>query len=233
VSLKGKRILITAGPTWVAIDPVRIISNTATGETGIRLAEVLQRSGAEVTLILGPCATHNEGKFRIIRFSFFEELQQILTRELGRKKWDVIVHSAAVSDYRPLKRFRTKISSQSQRIDLALVRTPKLIKMIRRKSPSSLLVGFKFLPEAAPKTLIARAWELGKDSRANLVVANTVNKGAYRAFIVSSQGIAPEASTKNELIGLLEIYLETYFIKEPLPAGKCICGQYSSKRKYG
>jgi phosphopantothenoylcysteine decarboxylase / phosphopantothenate---cysteine ligase len=232
VSLKGKKILITAGPTWVAIDPVRIISNTATGETGTRLAEVLQRSGAEVTLILGPCAAYKKGKFRTIRFSFFEELQQILTRELGRKKWDVIVHSAAVSDYRPLKMSRTKIPSQAQRIDLALVRTPKLIEMIRRKAPSSLLVGFKFLPETAPKTLIARARELGKNSEANLVVANTVNKEAYRAFIVAPQGIVPEACSKNELIGLLEMYIKAYFLKEPMPVGKCICGKCSSKRKH-
>jgi len=81
--LATKSVLITAGPTWVAIDSVRVISNTATGETGTLLAERFAQQGAKVTLLLGPvsnCCLNK--KIRVINFKFFDELRDKLIREL-------------------------------------------------------------------------------------------------------------------------------------------------------
>ena len=82
MDLKKKRVLITAGPTWVPVDSVRVISNTASGETGILLARQLRRIGAKPTLILGPghdcCIDKN---LNLKRFRFFDELKKIITRE--------------------------------------------------------------------------------------------------------------------------------------------------------
>jgi phosphopantothenoylcysteine synthetase/decarboxylase len=226
MSLKNKRILITAGPTWTAIDSVRVISNTASGETGLQLAAALRAAGAKITLALGPIGHRDAAGsgIRVIRFSFFDELKRLLDDELNHAHYDAIVHSAAVSDYKPAPAVKGKLSSTAPRLRITLVRTPKLIDLIRRKAPSALLVGFKFIPNAAPRDLIARARELGRHSRANLVVANTVRGSAYRAFIVAPQGIVPEAGSKEELVELLLIYLETFFSKKPAGALRCSCG---------
>lgn len=225
MSLKDKRVLITAGPTWAAIDSVRVISNTASGETGARLAAALRKAGAEVTLLLGPGnATVADKRVKVVGFTFFDELKKLLEKELAGNRYDAIIHSAAVSDYLPARRANGKISSDLPELKITLKRAPKLIDMIRAKAPGALLVAFKFIPGSGPKPLIAAARALGKRSRANIVVANTAKDGNYRAFVVSPQGIVPEAGSKEELIELLGMYLDAYFDKLP-HSGKCSCGK--------
>jgi hypothetical protein len=107
-------------------------------------------------------------------------------------------------------------------LSLSLVSTPKLIDQVRRDAPDALLVGFKFLPEAAPAPLISEARALGRRSKANLIVANTVKKGKYRAFIVAPQGVVPEACSKAELVDLLVMYAEAFF--RASPGCTCSCG---------
>lgn len=227
MSLKNRRILITSGPTWVAIDSVRIISNTATGATGVLLAEALRKAGAEVTLVLGPrCRLPQNRNIRVVGFTYFDELRGILKKELRGREYDAVIHSAAVSDYAPARKAKKKISSNMRSLDLRLIRTPKLIDEIRRQAPDALLVGFKFIPEAAPGTLFAAARKLGKRSRANMVVANTVHNGTYRAFVVAPQGMVPEAGSKEELTDLLVMYLKAFFMKNPRGALKCSCGKH-------
>lgn len=224
MSLQNKKILITAGPTWVAIDPVRVISNTASGETGTKLAAVLSRAGAKVTLVLGPGAVITPSKsVRVLRFSFFDELEKTVKKELSENAYDVIVHSAAVSDFKPDKGSKIKISSSLKNVTLKLVQTPKLIDSIRQAAPSALLVGFKFLPNANPAALIAQARKLGKRSKANLIVANTIIRESYKAFVVSPQGIVPEACSKEELVDLLQMYLDAYFSERKTVPVKCTC----------
>src|SRR5690348_10454722 len=127
MSLAGKRILVTCGPTWVAIDDMRVISNRSTGELGRILAGQLKAAGARVTVLEGPVAEPlNDRSVRVVKFLFFEELAALLHKEL-RNRYDAVIHAAAVSDYRPVKRISGKISSGKKRLDLKLVRTPKLI----------------------------------------------------------------------------------------------------------
>lgn len=190
-TLKNKKILITAGPTWVALDAVRLISNMASGQTGIILALNLQKKGAKVTLLLGStelrCSLPQN--LRVLRFRFFDELKRKLCQELGDTKYDAVIHSAAVSDYKPAKLNRGKVKSGCRKLRLDLVPTEKIINRIKKKNSSLYLVGFKFKPQESKASLLKDAGFLLRQSRADLVVANTTAvDNLYQAYIVDSKG---------------------------------------------
>jgi len=197
MSIKGKKILITAGPTWVPIDSVRVISNVASGLTGMLLAKEVAAQGGRVTLILGPCGEHNlNSSIRIIRFRFFNELKRLLKRELKNTKYDMVIHSAAVSDFRPEYKLRGKLSS-AKAYSLRLVPLEKLVVLTRQLARKAKLVMFKLETAVTDKTLIQRAKnEAGKIS-ADLVVANRLNP--YRAFIIDKKGYRTSVRSKKEL----------------------------------
>ncbi|MDD2679745.1 MAG: phosphopantothenoylcysteine decarboxylase [Candidatus Omnitrophica bacterium] len=187
--LRGKRVLITAGPTWVPIDAVRVISNTASGATGILLAKKLASQGARVTLMLGPVQAGCKNKaVKVINFKFFNQLRSWLKSELRKKHYDIIIHSAAVADYAPgsLGK-RRKISSGLKVLSLKLKTTPKLIDSLRRISPRSFLVGFKFEPDLKGVQLIRKARSLIKRAGLDLAVANSSSAKGYVAYLVGKQ----------------------------------------------
>lgn len=186
MNFKNKRILITAGPTWVAIDSVRVISNIATGRTGILLAQNLQDLGAKVTLVLGPtesCCLNQ--KIRLIRFKFFEDLRNIINDELRSKKYNILIHSAAVSDYRPALSYCRKVSSDRKLWRLDLVPTVKIIDLIKKIDSSIFLVGFKFEPGASKQLLLKKVRSLMNRAKLDLTVANSFHNGRYMAYILS------------------------------------------------
>ena len=216
-----KRVLITAGPTWVAIDKVRVISNIASGETGILLAESLAREGAKVTLILGPGESMSfpgltgesmyldsrfrgndknriqNSKVKIIRFSFFEELRQALKKELKASRYDLIIHSAAVSDFKPAESIRGKIKS-GQDYNLRLTPLPKIADEIRGLAPAAHLVLFKLEFGIPDQELILRARKTLTASRADLIVANRIEP-RYKAYILGAKRIYSRAGSKQEM----------------------------------
>ena len=208
--LKNKRILITAGPTWVPIDGVRVISNIATGETGILLAEKLQNLGAKVTLLLGPagvCCLNK--KIKLMRFRFFNELKNIIIKELRFKKYDAVIHSAAVSDYKPVKVYTQKVKSGIKNWQVNLVPTEKIIDLIRKLDDSLFLVGFKFQPQATKTMLIKETKKLIRRVNLDLAVANTIDKSRYHAYIVEREKIyTPLFNKKNMVEKLVNIIKE-------------------------
>jgi len=209
--LKNKKILITAGPTWVAIDSVRVISNIATGETGILLAQALSKLGARVTLLLGPgqaCCIGN--KIKLIRYKFFSELKEAITKELKARHYDIFIHSAAVSDYAPRKIYSQKVKSGIRNWQLALKPTEKIINLIKRTDRSLLVVGFKFQPQAKKGLLLQKAKELICQANLDLVVANTVSHGKYQAYIIDSLNRVRSTSSnkKNLVLNLIRVLLE-------------------------
>jgi len=207
MSLKDKKILITAGPSWVPIDAVRVISNNASGETGFLLAEKLTRLGAGVTLLLGPVGNCSLNKrIRLVRFCFFEELKSRLEHELKTRNYDVVIHAAAVSDYQPLAAYRNKIRSGIKKLRLELKPTPRLINYIKKFSPSSLAVGFKFEPRASRDKIIREAKYLMRVAKLDLVVANTVMQNHYRAYLVTADKICAAFNSKPEMARAL-VYL--------------------------
>jgi len=207
MSLKNKKILITAGPTWVPIDSVRVISNIATGETGVLLAEKLSKAGAKVTLVLGPvgacCLNH---KIKLIKFKFFDELKNIITKELSFTKYNILIHSAAVSDYRPLKNYNQKVKSGKKLWQLKLTQTPKLIDLIKKLDPSLILVGFKFEPEARKDTLMKRAKNLLDHAHLDLIVANTIFGNLYKAYVINhNRTYGPVFNKKDLAVKLINL----------------------------
>lgn len=205
MSLKNKRVLITAGPTWVAIDSVRVISNIASGETGILLAEGLRKEGSGVTLILGPCVRVCPDKgLRIIRFRFFDELQAALRKELQARRYDFIIHSAAVSDFKPAKSSGGKIKSGAIH-NLKLAPLPKIAGEIRCLAPAACLVLFKLEYGIPDKELIRRGRGSLAANSADLIVANRIEP-RYKAYILDKDKIYCRAFSKKELVkGLINI----------------------------
>jgi len=180
------RVLITCGATWTPIDDVRVISNISSGEMGHLIAEAFSLRNAEVTVIEGP-VTHVLGnkKVKVIKYRFFDELARVLKQEL-LKKYDIVIHAAAVSDFKVARASKGKISSDNA-LTLDLTTTPKLIKDIKRLSPDSFLVGFKLESKLGLKDIFKTVRPLFTESACDLVVANTLKNG-YKGFIVDADG---------------------------------------------
>ena len=188
------RVLITCGATWTPIDDVRVISNVSSGEMGHLIAQAFRSYGAFVTMIEGP-VTHTlvdkktrgerSRTIKIIKYRFFDELARVLSQEL-LKKYDMIIHAAAVSDFKVIRPLKGKISS-NKAVTLKLAPTVKLIKDIKRLSPKSFLVGFKLESNLNPKNILKTVKSLFIQAGCDLVVANTLSRG-YRGFIVDADG---------------------------------------------
>lgn len=203
-NLRGRRILITAGPTWVPIDSVRVISNIATGRTGIILARQARKKGAKVTLFLGPSNINLQDKSIDIRhFKFFNDLRKGIIKELSSRHYDIIIHSAAVSDFKPERQYRKKLAS-GQGHNLKLLPLPKIVKDIRRLARQARLIMFKLESGVSDKLLIKRAKEAQVKTGADFVVANRIKP--YRAFLINNEGEIVSLNDKVKLANkLLEV----------------------------
>ncbi len=178
---------MTCGPTWVALDSVRVISNKSTGELGIRIAHNLAQKGARVTLLQGPVLhSENLNSIRIVKFNYFDELSKHFKREL-KKKYDCVIHSAAVSDYRPVRYVNKKMTSELRKISLQLIPTEKLIARVKAISPNSFLVGFKLESNSKNQFLATKASKQIKKFNCDLVVANSQIRHRYKALIFNKQ----------------------------------------------
>ena len=206
MNFSGKKVLITAGPTWVAIDEVRVISNIATGKTGILLAELFNRRKAKVTLLLGPGyikETPKNKDIKVIPFKFYDELQGLTEKILTSNKFDIIIHSAAVSDYRPKVTHGAKIKSNLKELNIKLIPTAKIIDSIKRKAPSAFLVGFKFEVSVSKEDLIKKALKLIKQNNLDLAVANTIENHGYKAYILNKLNCYGPFENKTKLANML------------------------------
>lgn len=140
--LKGKKALVTAGPTYEAIDPVRFIGNHSSGKMGFAIAEELAALGASVTLVTGPTALSliNTSIKRVDVTSAEEMLQACLTIS---KNSDISILSAAVADYRPKEVSTTKIKKDSSEFVIELTKTQDILASIGKdKKAGQILVGF-------------------------------------------------------------------------------------------
>ena len=209
-----KRILITAGPTWVPIDRVRVISNLASGETGCLLAKKINALGFGVTLLLGPGSFLPPARnIKVKRFRYYAELAGLLMQELKQPGYAAIIHAAAVADYRPKSPHPGKISSGWKNLKLELVPTQKLIANFKKYRPKMFTVGFKFEPGVNSKQLLARGRRLLKKEDLSLVVANS-DYGGYRAYILGQAMANGPFRTKPALVGRLAALIKAAFLKE-------------------
>lgn len=140
--LYKKKVLITAGPTYEKIDPVRFIGNFSSGKMGYALAEAMSKQGAEVSLISGPthlrCASD---EVKITRVTSAQEMFDACTKL--QESQDIIIMSAAVADYRPAAQASEKLKKKEDHLSLQLEATPDILAtMGARKRPGQILVGF-------------------------------------------------------------------------------------------
>ena len=198
------KILITGGSTWIKIDEVRIITNIFTGGTALFLANELKKKRHNVTLLINPSHLKElPSGIQIKTFRFFDELQTKLKTELKNNSYDMIIHSAAVSDYRLSSRLKGKLSSGKKRLDFTLIKTPKLITLIRRLAKKSILVQFKL--EIQRKGLIEKAFESLQQNQSDAVVANCLQDITlgYKAFLVDKNKKITPISSRKQLASLL------------------------------
>ncbi len=189
MSLKNKKVLLTYGPTAVPIDNVRVITNISSGSLGRFLIEELLERGARLTVLEGPVRQPSQAKgIRKKNFFFFDDLQKLLTCELDRS-YDILIHAAAVSDYRARSVRRDKIGSGQKKLKLNLIPTPKLIAKVKKQAPDIFLVGFKLEPRADIKNLKKKGHQLIRSHGCDLVVANTLPPGGgYAGLIMDREG---------------------------------------------
>ncbi len=168
--LQGKKILITAGPTYEPIDPVRFIGNRSSGKMGVALADGAARRGAEVTLILGPSGLSPEnGKVEVIKVKTAREMYEAATERFDSA--DLAILAAAVSDYRPREAAREKIKKGEETMRLELVRNPDIAESLgKQKRNGQLLAGFALETENEK----ANAREKLRKKNFDLIVLNSL-----------------------------------------------------------
>ncbi len=147
-ALSGRHVLVTAGPTREAFDPVRVLTNPSTGTMGYAMAEAAARRGARVTLVSGPTALAAPAGVERIDVNTAEEMHQAV---LAHQDADLVLMAAAVADYAPLEPAASKIKKQDGELTIRLRRTPDILAALgRQKRPGQTLVGFAMETDDGP-----------------------------------------------------------------------------------
>jgi phosphopantothenoylcysteine decarboxylase/phosphopantothenate--cysteine ligase len=138
--LKGTRVLVTAGPTREAFDPIRFVSNASTGATGIAVAREAALRGAEVTLLLGPTLLEPPPGVTTHRFTTAVELRDLALSHGARA--DLVIATAAVSDWRPAQRAESKLKKSDDDLVVQMARNPDVLAELAERNDDAFLVGF-------------------------------------------------------------------------------------------
>ena len=167
-SLKGKKALVTAGPTYEAIDPVRFIGNHSSGKMGIAIAEELSKRGANVTLVCGPVsAPVNSNSIQRIDVRSAEEMYKACIAV----DYDVTVMAAAVADYTPVAAADKKIKKSEGELLLPLKKTKDILASLgKQKKEGQLLVGFALETNDERENALKKL----KEKNADLIVLNSL-----------------------------------------------------------
>jgi phosphopantothenoylcysteine decarboxylase/phosphopantothenate--cysteine ligase len=168
--LSGKKVVITAGPTREAIDPVRYISNHSSGKMGYALASAMTDAGASVTLISGPVSLQCPDRCELISVVSADDM--LAAASLAVKKADIFISSAAVADYRLTEVASQKIKKKSDKISLNLSKTPDIVAILSENNPNLFVVGFA----AETEQVEAHAREKLDRKQLNAIIANDVSR---------------------------------------------------------
>lgn len=206
-----KKILITGGSSWVALDDIRIITNVFTGATSIRLASALARRGHNVTLLINPGRTADIDQLagvKVIRYFWFDEFIAIVRGLLRKKRFDCIIHSAALSDFCPEKKHDGKISSKDG-FTVRFKPLPKVVALMRALSPA-VIVQFKLESKVSKRELIRRAYQSLRENRSDFVVANdfaAIQRGKFPRYLVDAEKNVRYISSQNALASAIDKYV--------------------------
>ncbi len=202
--LAGKKALVTAGPTYEPIDPVRFIGNHSSGKMGIAIAKQLSMQGADVTLVLGPSNLQEAlGAIKVIKVKTAEQMYN--ESQSVFEQADLAIMAAAVADYTPMNVADEKIKKSEELFTLQLTKTKDILKSLgEKKKANQVLVGF------ALETVNEKQYALGKleKKNADMIVLNSLNdKGAgfgfetnkITIFTKSGEELPFDAKSKDEV----------------------------------
>lgn len=213
--LMGKRVLISAGPTYEAIDPVRFIGNHSSGKTGYALAEAAIAMGAHVTLVSGPSSERIPyGLSEFVRVSSAEQMQQAM--ETRFDDCELCIMSAAVADYRPSEVADKKVKKSEDVWTIALEKNADILQSLGKRKAHQKLVGF------ALETNDGEANAKGKLEAKNLDAILLNEPGAHTGFgtetnkftifTSDNNSVELELSSKQELaVKTLDLLCDNYF----------------------
>ena len=219
--LAGKNIIVTAGPTWEALDPVRGLTNHSSGRMGYALASALQDAGAAITLISGPAALHSPYGVNCIRITSAEEMAESVMANIAT--CDIFVGVAAVADYRPVVSAEQKIKKNSETLTLALVRNPDILAMVAALDNAPFTVGFAAETENVTSNAEKKLTAKGID----MIAANPVsgdnsafNSDSNELTLIDKNGISHLSRCSKPLLAqkltkeIARRYYETYPAKD-------------------
>lgn len=166
--LKGRKAIVTAGPTYEPLDPVRFIGNHSSGKMGVEIAKDLYARGAAVTLVLGPSAQPSPSGIETIRVNSAQQMFDAVSDRFDQT--DIAVMSAAVADYTPVNTAPEKIKKSGDRLVLELQKTPDILRTMGERKKNQVLIGF------ALETTNERAYALEKlrSKNADMIVLNSL-----------------------------------------------------------
>lgn len=166
--LAGKKILVTAGPTQEAIDPVRFITNHSTGKMGYAIAKMAMLRGADVTLVSGPVALNPPMFVRFVPVVSARDMYEAVTAEADKQ--DIIIKAAAVADYRPDQVSDEKIKKSDDTAVLTLERTDDILAFLGKNKGNTYLCGFSMETE----NMIENSRKKLKKKNLDMIVANNL-----------------------------------------------------------
>lgn len=216
-ALRGVSVLVTAGPTREAIDPVRFLSNRSSGKMGYALANAAAEAGARVTLVSGPVAQPLHAGIRRIEAESAEDMRRQVHEHAA---CDLFIAAAAVADYRPIAPAARKLKKQAATAVLELERTPDILAEISARPRPPFTVGFA----AETEDLAANAAAKLQDKGLDMVIANLVGRAGtgfegddneVSVFWPGGRRDLPRASKQRLGRDLIEIIAERYHAKGP------------------
>lgn len=211
--LANKHVVITAGPTIEALDPVRYLSNHSSGKMGYCLAKAAVNSGAKVTLISGPSALAPPAAAEIIKVDTAQQMYDA-TMQVAASA-DYFIAAAAVCDYRPIKFNTNKVKKDAVTVSLELTKNPDILAAVSQSENRPITIGFA----AETENLIKNAQEKLVSKNLDMIIANLVSKSQgfnqddnEVVIIKADQAPKPLAKTSKQLLAyqlLAEIALLT------------------------
>jgi phosphopantothenoylcysteine decarboxylase/phosphopantothenate--cysteine ligase len=166
--LEGRKLVITAGPTREAIDPVRYISNRSSGKMGYAIASAAAAQGAEVVLVSGPVSLAEPPGIEVIKVESAAQMYSATHEAIGDA--DIFIAAAAVADYRPANLAEQKIKKNDESMSLTMVRCPDILTSVASLDPAPFTIGFA----AETENVIDYARGKLQKKKLDLIIANRV-----------------------------------------------------------
>ncbi|MGB8953662.1 MAG: bifunctional phosphopantothenoylcysteine decarboxylase/phosphopantothenate--cysteine ligase CoaBC [Candidatus Aminicenantales bacterium] len=201
-SLKGKTVLVTAGPTREFLDPVRFLSNRSSGKMGFELAREARRRGARVILVSGPTSLFPPSQIEFVKIQTARDMEEAVLKKYPEV--DIVVMAAAVSDFQFASPSSQKVKKRAAPRNVRLLQTPDILGQLGRRKKGKFLVGFA----AETENLVANARKKMKEKNLNLIIANNISQDGIgfdsdynRVSLVDATGrvVDLERMTKGEV----------------------------------